>query len=103
MLILRKATTINAMDLRRELGRVLDRAEIGNEIIVVERAGRPKAAIVPLSELEEMRRLRREAHERFFAQTEEMRERFSALSDEEIESLVKEAVVEVRQESRKAA
>lgn len=95
--------TISAMELRREPGRVLDRAEFGNETIVVERAGRPKAAIVPLRELAEMRRIKREARERFFTMTEALRDRFSSLSNPEIEALVNEAVTEVRQAARKAA
>src|SRR5690554_6178530 len=92
--------TISAMELRREPGRVLDRAEFGNETIVVERAGRPKAAIVPLRELQEMRRIKREARERFFTMTGQMRERFSDLSAAEIEALVNEAVADVRQAAR---
>lgn len=101
--LLSDVTTISAMELRREPGRILDRAELGNETIVVERAGRPKAAIVPLRELEEMRRIRRLSRERFFMQTAEMKERFSDLSTQEINTLVNEAVEDVRTDARKAA
>ena len=96
-------TTISAMALRREPGRVLDRAEFGNETFVVERAGRPKAAIVPLRELEELRRIKREARERFFAMTDDLRQRFAQLDDAEVEQLVEETIQDVRSKPRKAA
>lgn len=59
-------TTISAMDLRRRLGEVLDRAAAG-ERIVIERDRRPMAILVPYadanlaSESDEQRRLRIDA------------------------------------------
>lgn len=59
-------TTISAMDLRRRLGEVLDRAAAG-ERIVIERDRRPLAVLVPYAassvgdETEEERRVRIEA------------------------------------------
>jgi prevent-host-death family protein len=43
--------TISALDLRRRVGSLLDEAAAG-ERIVIERAGQPLCALVPLSDLE---------------------------------------------------
>ncbi len=98
MLIPPRATTINAMDLRRESGTLLDRADYRNESFVIERAGKPKAVLVPYSEFEQLQRIRQEARERYFASVGTMREAFSDLPEEEINALVEEAVQSVRAE-----
>lgn len=43
--------SVTALDVRRRFGQIVDEAAAG-ERIVIERAGRPIAAIVPLSDLE---------------------------------------------------
>src|SRR5690606_31657515 len=96
MLILPKVTTINAMDLRRESGALLDRADYRRESFVIERAGKPKAVLVPYSEFEQLERIRQEAAERYFASVDEMRETFSDMSEQEIDTLVEEAVQSAR-------
>jgi prevent-host-death family protein len=96
MLILPKATTINAMDLRRESGTLLDRADYRRESFVIERAGKPKAVLVPYSEFEQLQRIRQEAENRFFATVDEMREAFSDMSEQDIDTLVDEAVQSAR-------
>jgi prevent-host-death family protein len=54
--------TVTALDVRRKFGQIVDEAA-GGERIVIERAGRPVAALVPLADLElldpERRRARR--------------------------------------------
>ena len=45
--------TVSALDVRRRFGEVVDQAAAG-ERIVIERAGQPVAAIVPLSDLAEI-------------------------------------------------
>jgi prevent-host-death family protein len=42
--------SVSALDVRRSFGRVLDEAAAG-ERIIIERAGQPIAALVPLSDL----------------------------------------------------
>lgn len=70
--------TVSALDMRKRFGQILDEAGRG-ERIVIERAGQPIAALVPLSDLaavdpeqkrarqlaavDELRRLAREASE----------------------------------------
>lgn len=54
--------TVTALDVRRKFGQILDEAAAG-ERIVIERAGQPVAALVPLADLDhvdpERRRARR--------------------------------------------
>jgi prevent-host-death family protein len=52
--------TVSALDVRRRFGEIVDEAAAG-ERIVIERAGQPIAAIVPLSDLEQVDPGRRKA------------------------------------------
>lgn len=45
--------TVSALDVRRRFGQLLDEAAAG-ERIVIERAGQPRAALVPLVDLEQL-------------------------------------------------
>jgi prevent-host-death family protein len=49
--------TVSALDVRKHFGRLLDEAAAG-ERLVIERAGQPVAALVPLSDLPEAREQR---------------------------------------------
>jgi prevent-host-death family protein len=90
------ATTITAMDLRRQPGRVLDRVDYRREIFIVERAGASKAAIVPLREYWEMKRLKAEARARAGEIIDEMRERNKDIDPEEFQQQTEKAIREVR-------
>ncbi len=87
-MLLQTTPTISAMELRKEPGRFLDRVDLRQETFIVERAGKPKAALVPLTELREMVRMKEEAREEFFAMTDELRQRVvqSGLSQEQPEA-----------------
>jgi prevent-host-death family protein len=45
--------TVSALDVRKHFGQLLDEAAAG-ERIVIERAGQPRAALVPLEDLEQV-------------------------------------------------
>jgi prevent-host-death family protein len=45
--------TVSALEVRKRFGAILDEAAAGEQI-VIERAGRPVAALVPLSDFEEV-------------------------------------------------
>jgi prevent-host-death family protein len=64
-------TPITAMQLRRGSGKLLDRVFYKSERFVVQKAGEPRAVIVPLREYREMQRRKAEAKKRFFATAEE--------------------------------
>ena len=75
--------TVTALEVRAKFGQVLDEAASG-ERIVVERAGRPVAAIVPLADLElldpeRIRERRRAAVHEMARLGEEARRRLGSL------------------------
>lgn len=92
--------TISAMDLRKEAGRLLDLVELRGETFVVERSGRPKAALVPIQELEQMNRMKAEAKERLFEMMDELHERTAHIPPEIFEKEIEEAIAAVRRENR---
>jgi prevent-host-death family protein len=53
-------STISTLDLRQQLGDILDRVALRHDQFVIERKGKPLAAVVPISKLEQMERFARE-------------------------------------------
>lgn len=51
--------TLTTMDVRKNLGDILNRVAIRHDEYVIERKGKPMAAMVPLSKLEAMQRAAR--------------------------------------------
>lgn len=49
-------TTVSTLDVRRHLGDLLNRVAIRHDEYVIERKGKPLAAMVPVSRLQAMRR-----------------------------------------------
>ena len=47
--------TLTTLDLRRHLGDILNRVAIRHDEYIIERKGKPLAAVVPVSRLEAMR------------------------------------------------
>jgi len=86
------------MDLRRDSGALLDRADYRRESFVIERAGKPKAVLIPFSEFEQLQRIRQEAQDRYFASVDELRVAFSDMSNQDIEQAIQEAVQTIRQQ-----
>ena len=52
--------TLSTLDLRQQLGDVLDRVALRHDQFVIERKGKPLAAVVPISKLEQMERFARD-------------------------------------------
>ena len=48
--------TINAVKAREKFGQLLDEVYYKGDMIIIERDGRPMAAVVPLSQLEELQK-----------------------------------------------
>ena len=87
--------TVTALDVRRRFGEIVDAAAAG-ERIIIERAGQPMAAVVPLSDLVHLDPDRRKAER--LAAIEEMRRIGRRPSDQKVDS----AAV-VRQQRRERA
>ncbi len=83
--------TLTTLDVRKNLGDILNRVAIRHDEYVIERKGKPLAAMVPLSKLEAMRRAAR-------VQLLDVLDGESLLSDREAMALANEA----KHASRKA-
>lgn len=92
--------TISAMQARKEFGAIMNRAVYQGRSVIVERAGTPAIVILPVERYQQYMEREAIARQTFFDMTEELRERFSELSETEIERLVDETVAEVRAERR---
>ena len=95
-----KMDTVSALEARRQFGKLLDRAFYQDEGVVVERAGTEMAVILPMSVFRWMLAVRSRAADDFFTHTEKLRQAFSGMSEEELKTLVDEAVTAVRAEKR---
>jgi prevent-host-death family protein len=84
--------TITAMKARKNLGAVLEEVYYKGDQYVIERAGRPMAAIVPIAQLEAWQAQREE----FFATVDAVRKRNRKVSAKRIASEVTEAVQAAR-------
>jgi prevent-host-death family protein len=87
--------TLTAMDLRHKLGEVLSRVEYVHNCFIIERKGRPSAALVPLSVLEYYKRNAAKRIDNFIDTSK------SDLSDEEAMKIVNEEIKQYRTEKRK--
>ena len=83
---------VNALRARKNLGQLLEEVYYKGDQYVIERAGRPMAAVVPVWQLEE----RGKRRERFFAMVDEVWRRNQGVKPEVIEQEVREAVKAAR-------
>lgn len=79
--------TVNAVQARQQLGRLLEEVFYQNQRVIIERAGRPMAVMVPL----EQYRHWQEQRTAFFAMVEEVRQRTREIPPEELEAVIAEA------------
>ena len=86
---------INALKARKNLGQLLEEVYYKGDQYVIERAGKPMAAVVPLWQLEEWQKRRA----RFFGAVEELQQQNQKVKPEVIEREVAEAVRAVRTKS----
>jgi prevent-host-death family protein len=88
--------TVSTMDVRQRIGDLLNRVALRHDEFIIERKGKPLAALVSVERLEQMRRFaRRHALEVLEHQTG------GALSDEEATAVALEAERWARATSRK--
>jgi prevent-host-death family protein len=83
---------ISAVEARKKLGEILESVYYRGDEVVIERAGKPMAVVVPAERYEAMERSR----ERLFELVEKSWERNKAVPFDEIERDVEAAVREVR-------
>lgn len=79
---------ISAMDLRKRLAQVMNEVSLQDDEYVIEKDGKPMAAIVPIWKLKQIE----ERKEAFWKKVEEFREEEKKVRKKEIESAIAEAV-----------
>lgn len=84
--------TISAVKARQNLGSIMNAVSLRDDQYIIERDGKPMAAMVPLWYLDQWRRQR----ESFFQKVGEIQERCKDMDPEELESVIDEAVEAVR-------
>jgi prevent-host-death family protein len=88
-------TTISAMEARQKFGEILNRVDLVHDQFIIERNGRPLAAIVPISSLTNIQGKARSRALAFLDSTG------SDITEDEANKIAVEAVKEVRAERRK--
>lgn len=88
--------TMTAVDARKRFGELLESVYHGDDEVVIERAGKPMAVVVPVAVYESWDRKRT----RFWDAIKAVHERNKDVPPEVIEQEVAEAVREVRAERR---
>jgi prevent-host-death family protein len=83
---------INALKARQNLGQLLEEVYYSGDQYVIERAGKPMAAIVPVWQAEE----REAQRQRFFAIVENIWEKNKKVDPQKVEADVAQAVRAVR-------
>ena len=87
--------TIGAYEARRRFGQLIEEAFYKRDHFIVERSGRPMAAIVPIADY---RKWRTAVKARFFALLEDAWERNTGAPPEELERDVEAALKGLREE-----
>ena len=100
--------TIQSTDLRRQVREVLDRVRREQEPVIVRTYGTPQAVLIPYEEFEayQVWQIRRQERRAWLAELRAVADEVSAraaLSDEEAEVLIDEAVRETADHGKSAA
>ena len=88
--------TISAVEARKRLGEILESVYYRGDEVVIERAGKPMAVVIPSSRYEVLERDR----ERFMELIQMNWEKNKGIPSEEIERDIELAIREVRAQSR---
>lgn len=90
--------TVSALDARRRLGQLLEGVYYRGDEVVIERAGKPMAVVIPAGRYESLERNR----ERLWELIEKAQSGNDGMSSEEVDTIVEAAIQEVRQASVRA-
>ena len=89
---------LSAVEARKKLGEILEGVYYRGDEVVIERAGRPMAVVVPVRLYEQHARNRKESWDSLLEITQRIYERNKDVPFEVIEAEIDEAVREVRAE-----
>jgi prevent-host-death family protein len=88
--------TVSAVEARKRLGEILESVYYRGDEVIIERAGKPMAVVIPSSRYESLQRQRR----RFLDVIAELEEQSKTPEEKAIEREIEEAIQEVRAERR---
>lgn len=91
--------SVSAMQVRKNLGQLLEEAYYRGDTFIIQRATKPMAALVPIEQYEQWQ-LRRE---QFFALIDQVQEQTRLEPVEELEEVIAEAVAASKEIERKTA
>jgi len=95
-------TSTSAAMLRSLLrGGLLDRVDDRQERFLVKRAGKAKAVLISVQDCEQIERHKQAAHKRFWAMTDDIRQRVTQYSPLDVQAAIDEAIQAVRHQNRK--
>ena len=83
--------SISAMELRSNPGTVLDRVDYRNESFIIERAGKPKAVLIPVYDYQKLLRIKKDAKQNLFRMIDKIQKRASQYDPKKIQSAIDEA------------
>jgi prevent-host-death family protein len=89
---------VSAVEARKRLGEILESVYYRGDEVVIERAGKPMAVVIPAARYESMERTREQSMDRMFELIEKNWERNKDVPYEVIEREVEQAIREVREE-----
>src|SRR5438105_942090 len=89
---------LSAVEARKKLGEILDGVYYRGDEVVIERAGKPLAVVVPATLYEQHQRNQKEAAEALMAISNRLYERNKDVPREVLEAEIDEAIKEVRAE-----
>jgi prevent-host-death family protein len=89
---------VNAMQARKQFGRLLEEVFYQSQRVIIERAGRPMAVLVPLEQYRQWQQQRAT----FFAMVDEVQARMRQLSPAELEAIIAEAAAVAKAQDRPA-
>jgi prevent-host-death family protein len=87
---------VSAMQVRKNLGQLLEKAYYRGDTFIIQRAAKPMAVLIPIEQYEQWQ-LRRE---QFFALIDQVQERTCLEPIEELEDVIAEAVESSKQVER---
>ena len=87
--------TISAIKVRQNLGQVMNEVALKDDAYIVERAGKPLVAIIPIEQYQSMKKEREE----FFRMVDEIREGMATAEDSVIDAEIEEAVQSYRKKA----
>ena len=98
MNVLKKITAIKA---RQNLGQLMNEVAIKEDDYIIERAGKPMVAVIPIEKYKRFEGEEQEAREQFFKMVDQIRERTKGVDSQVLDKAISEAVMASKESERR--